>query len=128
VHKASLSLVEVPTNLDLWPEVATVVGLFLLRLGVPVAITFLVAYLFHRLDRKWQEEANGRIGLVEQATGRPPCWIEKDCGPLRRADCPACNLTDIPCWLARIRMQGELPKSCLDCDRFTERRPQPHLA
>jgi hypothetical protein len=110
--------------LDLWLEIATVVGLFLLRLGVPVAITFLVAYLFKRLDQKWEEDARRRNEILsEQAVATTPCWVEKDCGPLRRSDCPACKLMDVPCWLARIRMQGELPKSCLDCDRFVQRKP-----
>jgi hypothetical protein len=110
--------------LDIWLQITTVVGLFVLRLGVPVAVTLLVAYLFKRLDQKWQADAEqGGPPTAEQATGRPPCWIEKDCGPVRRSDCPACKLADIPCWLARIRVQGELPKSCLNCDRFAEPRP-----
>jgi hypothetical protein len=110
--------------LNPWLEIATVVGLFLLRLGVPVTVTFLVAYLFKRLDQKWEQDAEHRMGTApEQIAGRPPCWVEKDCGPVRRSECPACKLTDLPCWLARIRMQGELPKSCLDCDRFVQRGP-----
>ena len=41
-------------------QVAIVVGMFILRLGVPLLITLLVAYWLRRLDKKWQAEAQTR--------------------------------------------------------------------
>jgi len=37
-----------------------VVGIFLLRLGVPLAITLAVGYWLRRLDAKWEAEALGQ--------------------------------------------------------------------
>ena len=34
-----------------------VIGMFLLRVGVPLAITVGVVYLLKRLDRRWEAEA-----------------------------------------------------------------------
>ena len=34
-----------------------VVGMFLLRLGVPLLITVVLGWALHRLDAKWQSEA-----------------------------------------------------------------------
>lgn len=111
-----------------WLEIAGVLGLFLLRLGVPIAITMLVATLFRKLDRKWESEAaeRARVGPSAVPGGRP-CWIDKDCGPLRRGDCPAWGPRDIPCWLARVRTQGRLPNQCVRCDLFVRRSPSEPL-
>ena len=40
-----------------WQEgIVTVVVMFVLRLGVPLAITFGLGYALHRLDVKWQAQ------------------------------------------------------------------------
>jgi hypothetical protein len=41
-------------------QVAAIVGMFVLRLGVPLLITLLVAYWLRRLDSKWEAEARAR--------------------------------------------------------------------
>ena len=41
-------------------QVAIIVGMFILRLGVPLLITLLVAYWLRRLDGKWEAEARAR--------------------------------------------------------------------
>jgi len=41
-------------------QVAVIVGMFILRLGVPLLITLLVAYWLRRLDSKWEAEARAR--------------------------------------------------------------------
>jgi len=38
-------------------EVVVITGMFVLRLGVPLAITLAVGYLLRRLDAKWQAES-----------------------------------------------------------------------
>jgi hypothetical protein len=51
-----------------------VIGMFLLRVGVPVAITAGMVYLLKRLDRRWEMEARAerRAGkVVEQPAGVP---------------------------------------------------------
>jgi uncharacterized membrane protein YraQ (UPF0718 family) len=38
-------------------QIAIIIGMFILRLGIPLIITLLVGYWLHRLDNKWQAEA-----------------------------------------------------------------------
>jgi hypothetical protein len=55
-------------------DLMAVIGLFLLRVGVPVAITAGLVYLLKRLDRRWEMEARAerKAGkVVEQPAGLP---------------------------------------------------------
>ena len=109
-------------------DAAIIVGMFLLRLGVPLVITLIVAYLFRRLDARWEAEAQARpeaIRQLEAATAKKRCWEEKGCSQEQRARCPACRLTDIPCWLARLRVENRLPNECLNCPRYRGLAPVP---
>jgi hypothetical protein len=107
--------------LDSLTQALIIIGLFLLRLGVPVAITAAVAYLFHRLDARWQREAEALPAAAAArlaAVPEKPCWEEKGCTERQRANCPACKYTDIPCWLARLKVENRLPAGCPNCARF----------
>ena len=42
------------------PALMIVIGL-VLRLVVPMAVTALIAYAFHKLDARWQEEARKEL-------------------------------------------------------------------
>jgi hypothetical protein len=102
-------------------QVLIIIGLFLLRLGVPIAITAAVVYLFHRLDARWQREAEAQPMAAARklaVAAQKPCWEEKGCAEKQRASCPACKFTDIPCWLARLKVENQLPAGCATCGRF----------
>ncbi len=43
---------------------AIVVGMFIVRLGVPLAITLAIAYFLRRLDAKWKAEAQAKLGIT----------------------------------------------------------------
>ena len=43
-------------TMDWLSATVTVVGLFILRFGVPLVITMGVTYLLHRLDAKWHPQ------------------------------------------------------------------------
>ena len=108
-------------------DVFSIIGLFALRLGVPLAITGLVVYLFKKMDEKWEAESQSHPTIVEisqAASVRKPCWEDKGCSPDNRAQCPACRLTDIPCWLARLRQEYRLPVECTNCVRYAGRLAQ----
>jgi hypothetical protein len=120
--------------MDVWVQVAAVIGMFVLRLGVPLVITGLVGYWLHRLDAKWQAEALARkadMALAQQEAGgepviemftvvdQPPCWKQKGCPDTAFVDCPAYQQSDLPCWLARMRAEGHLPQPCYRCELFT---------
>lgn len=110
-------------------EVLIMIGLFLLRLAVPLLITFGVAYLLRRLDAKWEAEASQETtapDVLVEKVAQKPCWEEKGCPEAKRAQCPACKWHDLPCWLARIKVENSLPAECPDCPRFGRQlQPQP---
>jgi len=114
-------------------EAVVIAGMFLLRLGVPLAIMLLVGYLLRRLDAQWQAEAQMQPGTTQAqrpvvptpALTKPaaqPCWVEKGCDEARRARCPAPKRPNIPCWLARRQAEGRLPAECYNCSRFALRQ------
>lgn len=115
-------------------EAAVIGGMFILRLGVPLAITLAVAYFLRRLDAKWQAEAweqweasQPQEKLVAEAKRlqsgkKQPCWSLRGCDETTRANCAAPKMLDIPCWLARRRSEGRLPAECYHCAQFSLRQ------
>lgn len=104
-----------------------IVGLFALRLAVPVVITLGIAWGLRRLDARWEAKAQTakQPEQVVQLTEKPvPCWKEKGCSKEAMASCPACKWHDLPCWLARLRVENHLPAECINCHRF---RPAPQV-
>ena len=55
-------------------DLLSVIGMFLLRVGVPLAITVGVVYLLKRLDRRWEMEARAeqRAGRVTEQPAESP--------------------------------------------------------
>jgi hypothetical protein len=107
----------------------SVVAMFILRLGVPLAAMAVVVYLFHRLDARWQKEAWARwrtdLERDQDASGAgwlarlaTPCWEEKGCEPSAVRKCPAHRQSSLPCWMARRLAEGWLPTKCYHCERF----------
>ena len=112
-------------------EIAGMILLFLIRLGIPLAVTILVAWGLRRLDARWQAEADAQqltadvaIGLVAPAAVKAPaarqqpCWENRHCSEAKRSSCAACAMTDLPCWMARLRSEGRLPGNCYGCQYF----------
>ena len=65
-----------------------VVGLFLLRVGIPLAVTAGIVYFLKRLDRRWEEEARAAqrdAEYAEQPAQRPavPASTERPVVPAR---------------------------------------------
>ncbi len=113
--------------------VPVIVGMFVLRLGVPLAIILGVGYLWRRLDAKWQAEAFAKWEasqpqekLAAEAqrlqAGKQPCWSLKGCDESVRASCAASTQPHLPCWLARRRSEGRLPAECYNCGLFSLRQ------
>jgi hypothetical protein len=109
-------------------DAAVIAGMFILRLGVPLAVTLAVGYVLLRLDAKWQAEAwaeweSSQLEQEEQteqaAVREQPCWELKACSQAVREKCPAYKRPDVPCWLVRRRAEGRLPAACYDCELFS---------
>ncbi len=107
-------------------EIVVLAALFLLRLGIPVAITIGVCALLRCFDRKWEEEAqrNATQSAAPSTEGAPasskplPCWLIKGCSTQQRDECPAYLNQTLPCWLVRLRVEGRVPQLCANCDLF----------
>jgi hypothetical protein len=88
-------------------------GLFV-RLVVPLAITALIVFVLHKLDVRWQAEAEKEHrNLVSDET---PCWKEQGLSTDEikfRAD-----EDNQPCWQTHRLSNGYLREACLDCDVF----------
>ena len=123
--------------MEWWLQLAGVVGLFVLRLLIPLAITVAVGFWLRRLDAKWQAEARARLAasraqsedMVEPELElfrvvEPPCWVQKDCPEDVYTRCPALKTPDIPCWLARYRTDGVVPAKCYRCQLFSRRQAE----
>lgn len=120
--------------MNILTETLALVVLFVLRLGVPIAVTMLIVGGLRRLDARWQAEADAQrtsravaAGLLASTAAlsplaaERPCWERNDCPPETRRQCAACALTDIPCWMARLRADGKLPARCYGCALFRTR-------
>jgi hypothetical protein len=124
-------------------DAAVIAGMFILRLGVPLAITLAVGYVLLRLDAKWQAEAwaeweSSQLEQEEQAeqaaggatspVAKQACWELKGCSQTVRDQCPATQRPNIPCWLARRRAEGRLPAACYDCELFSLKQVSQSIA
>ena len=121
-------------------QVLVILGLFILRLGVPLAIILIVGYGLRRLDAKWQAEARAQLeaSQAEQKAAREPqikmlkvieepCWIIKGCPQTVYTQCPAYQHPDTPCWMARFRAEGAIPAKCYRCALFSQRQAEKPL-
>jgi hypothetical protein len=88
-------------------------GVFI-RLALPVAATLIAIYFLHRLDMRWQKEAESHSDIQVE---KPECWEIKNCPPEQRLSCTA-NSSPQPCWQVRRLQNGYLREDCLTCKVF----------
>jgi len=90
----------------------------ILRIGIPLVITFLLTLLLRRLDNQWREEAlheqPGEAVLREMWLNNP-CWEQTDCIEELRESCSAFSQTETPCWEV-YREDGMLNPKCQVCE------------
>ena len=110
-----------------WIQEYLVLGIgILLRLAIPIVMTFFLAWLLRRLDARWQKEAElergeVEIGLYPGRSFTPKnagCWEIKGCKEEQKAVCPAFQHPDLPCWQVFRFNDGVLRAGCLDCSVF----------
>lgn len=85
---------------DLLPLFYVIVGL-ILRVAIPIGITFLMGWFLNRLDARWQVEAKQVHETLVQRK-RPvsvqPCWEYMHCPASVRGNCPIFGKLDLLCW------------------------------
>ena len=109
-----------------------VFALFVLRIGVPLALAIAVGrWLERKLRPQDAKEAGGRKGAriiqfpgLKSASGivrEAHCWDVKQCDPALRAQCPAYRRPELPCWLAAQAAEGKFRDKCSTCDLYRRR-------
>jgi hypothetical protein len=108
-----------------WQETAIVIGLFALRIGVPLLITLGIGHLISRYYNARQPVPVDETALIARADYElgPPCWEIKNCDPTIRESCPAYQRPQIPCWLALQVAGRDLPEECFSCEIFQRTQP-----
>jgi hypothetical protein len=110
-----------------------ILGMFILRLGIPVVITGAVLYGLRKLDARWEAEAlalaksQKKREEVELRPIEPPCWVLRQCPERIYRSCPAFLHSEQPCWQARRQAEGILPATCFQCTQFSLRKPTHEL-
>jgi hypothetical protein len=102
--------------------VALIVGI-LLRFGIPLGLTLLLAWLLRKLDLRWLEEVRRQrasMSSLGAAVRQVRCWETRRCNPERHATCEAFLQPEIPCWQHFRKDQGQLKEECLGCEVFQE--------
>ena len=103
---------------------AALIAGILLRIGVPVGITFLLARFLRKLDSRWREEAKQEAIEMQMILQRQtllnlwldqPCHEIKNCSPQERENCRAMSQLDQPCWEIN-RANGNIASRCQQCE------------
>ncbi len=99
----------------IYSVLAVLLGL-ILRVALPIALTILAVYFLHKLDARWQAEAERE--METQVKDDMPCW--KDMGlPVEQIKLRA-SVNDLPCWQTHRTTNGRLRESCLSCEVFLD--------
>ena len=92
-----------------------------LRIGVPVGVTALLIWWFHRLDARWQGQAEeGETSPGQRLAANRGCWEINQCAPESRRLCRAYTNPETPCWQVFRSGEGALQEKCLGCKVFRE--------
>ena len=104
-------------------DVLVIAYLFILRIGVPILITFMLGAWLQKVLREPEsapQPMRGEAACAEpDEAGATHCWDVKHCPENLRAQCVAAQRPDLPCWLA-LQVGGEgLRQTCYTCPLFT---------
>ena len=103
---------------------AAIIAGILLRIGVPVGITFLLGSFLRKLDARWREEAKQEaieLQLIQQRQTLLNLWLDqpcheiRNCTPQERENCKAAVHFEQPCWETH-RANGSLASRCQECE------------
>lgn len=109
---------------------AVMAALFALRCVAPFLLLLLIGYGMKRLTAHWEGQDAARAArpsIPVTMAARPdeaprpgvPCWVFNNCNQKSRDACPAYASPSLACWLARLRVEGQLPAKCAGCQLYT---------
>ena len=103
---------------------AVLIAGIILRIGLPIGITFLLARFLRKLDSRWREEAELEAietKLLQQRQTLLNLWLDqpcheiRNCSPQERENCQALTHLEQPCWETN-RVNGSISKRCQECE------------
>lgn len=93
----------------------------LVRIGIPVALTVALIWVFGQLDARWKREAalhQGERPALASQVRNSGCWQYQGCSEENRKRCPAYAQLDMPCWQVFRKEDGRLKERCIGCQVF----------
>ncbi len=103
-------------------DTLVVLFMFVLRIGVPIAITLLVGrWLEKKLAPREEEQMETKSVYTTRVTRsggkiiQIHCWDLKRCERAKLAQCAAHQRPDLPCWLALQANGDKLRAECFSC-------------
>jgi hypothetical protein len=110
---------------DTFTQTLDLILMFVVRIGIPIAITLLIGLWLERRLASPQESADNENSAPKSGhytrTGniiRIHCWDLKRCEQSQRAQCAAFQHPDLPCWLAIQADGGKLREDCFTCSLY----------
>ncbi len=97
-------------------EALVVLVMFVIRIGVPIAVTLAFGYWLEKKLRPREEPAAVRVHPLRaySPTGSH-CWDARHCASTQRALCAATRHPELPCWLA-LQVEGiKVREQCFTC-------------
>lgn len=98
-------------------DVLVVGYLFVLRIGVPIALTWLLGMWLQKALRD-ADAAALRQAERDRELVRTHCWEIVNCPAAVRANCAAARHPELPCWLALQIDGGGLKQACYTCPLY----------
>jgi H+/gluconate symporter-like permease len=102
---------------------AAIIAGFILRIGIPIALTFLLGSFLRRLDTRWREEAEQQVMERKLSSQKEsllnlwldqPCYTIKNCTSEEKETCQAYAQSEKPCWDV-YKANGNLTQRCQEC-------------
>ncbi len=103
-------------------------GMFILRLGIPIALTIWVGRWLEKKMRPQEESGERKQEMERRVAGNViylHCWDFKHCDSTKRAQCAAIKHPDLPCWLALQAEGNQVRQECHACALY---KPQTKAA
>lgn len=107
---------------DTMTESLAVLAMFVVRIGIPVAITLVLGWWLEKKLRPPDADQNGKIVRLDTARHAKSskviqlhCWNMKHCDSAKVAQCAAYKHPELPCWLALQVEGGKVREECFTC-------------
>lgn len=115
-YRANTEVCAVPSD-----TVMSTIIMFIVRIGVPILITFSLAYLYdyflarsHTRSHDESSQTSAQLRRTSPSTRDCP----SDCPILVRAGSASRRWPNIPCWLAMQLTEDRIADECLACQIF----------